>query len=106
MGWETRHLKVCTVSRHHIFKPKFLPVDCLSYLIIKYTCDSCNAVHIGETVQTFKCRVSPNMGISPRIGAILATPVQSDIGEHCLKHGKQINGDNLKYLTGVHKNLI
>ena len=38
------------------------------------------------------------MGISPRTGAILATPVQSDIREHCLKHGKQINGDNFKII--------
>ena len=43
------------------------------------------------------------MGISPRTGAILATPLQSDIREHCLKHGKQINGDNFKIHSFFYK---
>ena len=38
------------------------------------------------------------MGISPRTGAILATPVQLDIRALCLKHGKQINGDTFKII--------
>ena len=60
--------------------------------------DSCNTVNIGKTAQTFKRRVSKHIGTSPRTGATLATPVQSDIREHCLKHGRQNNGGNFKII--------
>ena len=86
-----------TIGSRFRFKDK-MPADCLSCLIYQYTCDSCNAVYIGKTAQTFKCRVFQHRGVSPRTGAILATPVQSDIREHCLKHGKQVNGDNFKII--------
>ena len=86
-----------TIGLRFRFKDK-MPVDCLSCLIYKYTCDSWNAVYIGKTAQTFRCRVSQHMGISPQTVAILATPVQSDIREQCLKHGKQINGDSFKII--------
>ena len=62
-----------------------MAVECLSCLIVdKFICDSCDDVYIGKTVETYKCRVSYHMAISPQTGGILATLVQSDIREHCL----------------------
>ena len=73
-------------------------MDCLSCIVYKYTCDSCSAVYIGNTWQTYKCCISQHQGISPRTGATLAVPVQSDIREHCLKHKININIDNFKII--------
>ena len=70
------------------FRFKDRKPNCLYCLIYNYICGSCNTVYIGKTAQIFKCRVSQHMGNSPRTGATLATPVETDIREHFLKHGK------------------
>ena len=86
-----------TIGSRFRFKDR-MPVDCLSCIVYKYTCDSCNAVYIGKTEKTYKCRIYQNLGLSPRTGATLATPVQSDIRDHCLKHKNKINICNFEII--------
>ena len=86
-----------TIGSRFGFKDR-MPVDCLSCIVYKYTCNSCNAVYIGKTKQTYKCRIYQHLGLSPRTGATLVTPVQSDIREHCLKHKNEINIDNFEII--------
>ena len=70
------------------------PKDCMSCLVYKYTCESCNAFYIGKTEQHLRSRISQHMGVSDRTGSSMSTPVHSDIRDHCLKHGQEINYDN------------
>ena len=74
------------------------PKDCMSCLVYKYTCESCNAFYIGKTEQHLRSRISQHMGVSDRTGASLSTPVHSDIRDHCLKHKQKINCDNFTVL--------
>ena len=53
--------------------------------------NSCNAVYIGKTEQTYKCCIYQNLCLSPRTGANLATPVQSDVRDHYLKNKHNID---------------
>ena len=68
-----------------------IPKDCMSCLIYKYTCKSCNAFYIGKTEQHLKSRISQHQGISDRTGSTLSSPVHSDIRDHCLKHKQAID---------------
>ena len=70
------------------------PKDCMSCLVYKYTCESCNAFYIGKTEQHLKSRISQHQGISDRTGSSLSSPVNSDIRDHCLKHKREVNYDN------------
>ena len=70
------------------------PKDCMSNLIYKYTCKSCNAFYIGKTEQNFRSRVAQHQGVSDRTGEVSSKPVGSDIRDHCLKHKERVNYDN------------
>ena len=70
-----------------------IPKDCMSCLVYKYTCKSCNAFYIGKTEQHLRSRISQHQGISDRTGSTLSSPVHSDIRDHCLKHKQEIDYD-------------
>ena len=54
-----------TIGSHFSFKDK-TPVDCLSKVVYKYTCECCKASYIGKTVTElqFRCRICQHLGIS------------------------------------------
>ena len=64
------------------FKDK-LPESCMSNIIYKYTCESCNAFYIGKTCRQFKVRVFEHLGKSLSTGDFLGSPIASDIRDHC-----------------------
>ena len=45
------------------------PKDCMSLLVYKYKCESCNALYIGKTKQHFKSCICQYQGVSNRKGA-------------------------------------
>ena len=68
--------------------------DGLTCIVYKFTHDCCDAVNIGKTEHTYKCRIYQALGLSFRTLAALATSVQSDVRDHCLKHKNKINIDD------------
>ena len=89
-----------TLGSHFSFKDK-TPVDCLSNVVYKYTCERCKASYIGKTEQQFRCRICQHLGISARTGAELGIKVHSEIREHSLKCKTQINVDNFTILDSL-----
>ena len=73
-----------TVGNNFSYKDK-IPEECVSNLIYKYTCDSCNAFYIGKTQLQFRCRIAQHKGISARTGDKLTSKNNSDIYAHSLK---------------------
>ena len=86
-----------TIGSSFSFKDK-TPVDCMSNVVYKYTCECCKASYIGKTELQFRCRICQHLGISPRTGAKLGVTVASEIREHSLKCKTHINVDNFTIL--------
>ena len=89
-----------TIGSSFSFKDK-TPVDCMSNVVYKYTCECCKASYIGKTEVQFRCRICQHLGISPRTGAELKVPVASKIREHSLKCKTHINVDNFTILDSL-----
>ena len=89
-----------TIGSSFSFKDK-TPVDCMSNVVYKYTCECCKASYIGKTEVQFRCRICQHLGISPRTGDELKVPVASKIREHSLKCKTHINVDNFTILDSL-----
>ena len=92
-----------TIGSNFSFKDK-TPVDCLSNVVYKYTCECCKASYIGKTELQFRCRICQHLGISARTGAELGVKVASEIREHSLKCKTHINVDNFTILDTLQSN--
>ena len=101
-GYPQIHFRVLykscnTIGTHFSYKDK-IPEECVSNLIYKYTCDSCNAFYIGKTQLQFRCRIAQHKGISARTGDKLTSKNNSDIYAHSLKCKVYIKDENFEIL--------
>ena len=85
-----------TFGSHFSWKDK-IPIECMSNLVYKYTCESCKAFYIGKTESQFKCRISQHMGVSPRTGKDVKK-AHSEIRDHCFKCKVHIKAENFSIL--------
>ena len=85
-----------TIGSHFSWKDK-IPIECMSNLVYKYTCESCKAFYIGKTESQFKCRISQHMGVSARTGNDVKK-AHSEIRDHCFKCEVHIKAENFTIL--------
>ena len=76
------------------FKDK-IPTNVRSHLLYKYTCNSCNAVYIGETFRHQHTRFCEHMGISGLTGKEMKSKKDSAIRDHLLTCDGVITHDSL-----------
>ena len=86
-----------TIGTYFSYKDK-IPKECVSNLIYKYTCESCNAFYIGKTQLQLRCRVSQHKGVSARTGKEVQEKVASDIRDHSLKCKVHIKEENFEVI--------
>ena len=86
------------------FKDK-IPTYIRSGLIYKYTCNSCNAVYIGETGRHQKTRFCEHMGISPLTGKESKHKKESAIRDH-LEHCNGVISQDCFTIIGRESGLI
>ena len=76
-----------------------LPVGCMSSVVYKFCCASCDATYVGSTCKQLICRVQQHAGLSFRTNLPLGKPEDSSIRNHC--HGsckRDIGIQNFKIL--------
>ena len=60
-----------------------IPKCCMSSVVYKFCCASCDAAYVGSTQKSLFCRAQQHAGRSFRTNSLLSSPVESSIRNHC-----------------------
>ena len=58
-------------------------MDLRSHVVYKYTCDSCQAIYIGQTTRHLRHRIAEHKGVSHLTFKSVKAQVHSNIRDHC-----------------------
>ena len=67
-------------------------------MVYLYNCGQCSAQYCGETTRHLKTRVAEHRGVSPRTGVTYKSPVCSNVRDHAVVTGHDINFENFTVL--------
>ena len=77
-----------------------LPIDMDSFLLYKFTCDTCNCVYIGETKRHFLVRAYEHLGVSVLTDNEYAynESTATAVRKHCHDHGHASGIENFQVI--------
>ena len=85
------------ISNFFSFKDH-IPISVSSNVVYLYNCGQCSAQYCGETTRHLKTRVAEHRGVSPRTGVTYKSPVCSNVRDHAVVTGHDINFENFTVL--------
>ena len=85
----------CHIFHHQDRIPKGLR----SHVVYSFTCQYCNALHVGQAARYLHTRVSDHLGISPLTGKKRTNPSPSSILSHLSETGHSASLNDFRILS-------